>query len=214
MARDITPRSLYLGAERDFRGGLDARRQGLDQLVRGQDLGLLDADRDRALQASIFGGIGNFFSAREARKAREKAAKGPGFFGSGGGSAVGSLTGAGLGALLAIPTGGLSVLAGAGLGAGIGGAAGGFGDALASGSGAQASNAAAGLGRSFLDYGAYTRGLEDRTLDRQIQQAQLDKLQRPGFFEQWMNQYGGGSSVVPGVSNPVLSGVIPINPGG
>lgn len=55
---------------------------------------------------------------------RQKEAEGGGFFGSGGGAAGGGALGLGIGALLALPTGGLSLAAGAALGGAIGGAGG------------------------------------------------------------------------------------------
>jgi hypothetical protein len=101
----------------------------------GQRQGLELSEGDRRRDALY--GVFDAYAAKQQRKKAEKAAEAaePGFFGSGGGAAAGSAAGLGIGALLAAPTGGVSMIAGAGLGGAIGGAAGGLTDvAMAPGS--------------------------------------------------------------------------------
>ena len=111
------------GAQRSFQQGRDYRSQGLGLLRRGQDMQILDFQSKKDALNNMLFGIAQQKAQHEAAQ-KQRAQSSGGFFGSGGGTALGTGLGVGLGAILAAPTGGLSMLAGAGLGGVVGGAGG------------------------------------------------------------------------------------------
>jgi len=126
-----------------------------------------ERERDRQAVLAAIDRFAEELHKREAEKAAKK--KKGGWFGLGGAGA-----GAGIGALLAIPTGGLSVVAGAALGSGIGGGVGSAIDSAVSGTGAPGQQISSTMGTAM------------------------------GQFENWQNPWfqGGGSSVSQYVPGP------------
>ncbi len=120
MRYDTSPSAQrQLGLSQNW--AMDTRRQALDIAGRRQGLELGEIQRKRDAIRYLLQTVNQGYQNKKAEQAAEKAQKDaePGFFGSGGGAAVGAGAGMALGALLAIPTAGLSIPAAAGMTGGL-----------------------------------------------------------------------------------------------
>lgn len=178
------PPSLLAQPGRSQNWAMDTRRQAFDLLGREQSLRLNRADRERQNRLGVIDAWTRGRLRKQAQKEAEEAQGG--FFGSGGGTAVGSLAGLGIGAL--VPGASIATAA---LGGTIGGAAGGVADvAMAPGTRGAAAGAqqAANLPSSLMAYDQYSRQGELQGARQGLIEAQTGYYERgnPRITEEQM----------------------------
>lgn len=203
--RYSAPPSLLAQPGRSQNWAMDTRRHAFNLLGRKQGVELSETARKREGLYRVLDAITRERQLKQQQEAM--APEDPGFFGGGGGGAVGSLAGLGVGALLALPPGGVSVPVGAALGGAIGGAAGGVADvAMAPGTRGAAAGAqqTANLPSSLMAYDQYTQQQPIQDARLGLIKAQTEYYKGRGSGADWtpeeiqgmkrslLEKYGGG----------------------